>query len=209
MTYVVVLTGGIGSGKTAVSDLLHDLGADVVDTDRIAHELTATGGAAIELIAARFGADVITRDGSLNRATMRERVFADSGVRRELEAILHPLIRKRAAELVQAATAPYVVLVVPLLVETGAYRDIADRILVVDCPEEVQIERTMKRSQLDRAEAERILASQATRAARLAVADDVIVNDQDRDTLGNRVGQLHCRYLELARSKDWGPAGAD
>jgi len=210
VAFVVVLTGGIGSGKTAVSDLLHKLGAVVVDTDRIAHELTAKSGAAMAPIVARFGADVASSDGSLDRAKMRVRAFSDPNVRRDLEAILHPLIRTRAAEMVTTATGPYVVLVVPLLVETGdAYRGIADRILVVDCPEEVQIERTMRRSQLTRAEAQRILASQATRAARLAIADDVISNDGGLDSLGERVGKLHSGYLELARGKLSGRSCAD
>src|SRR5262245_38809287 len=151
--FVVVLTGGIGSGKTAVSDLLHELGADVVDTDVIARELTAAGGGAMPAIAERFGRDVLAPDGSLDRAKMRNRAFADAEVKRDLESILHPIIRLRAAELVARSRAPYVVLVVPLLVESGAYRDIADRVLVVDCPEPIQIERTMARSGLSRTDA--------------------------------------------------------
>src|SRR5262245_7696675 len=143
VTFVVVLTGGIGSGKTAVSDRFQELGAEVVDTDKLARELTAPGGAAMPTIVARFGAEVRATDGSLERARMRALAFADRRAKEDLEAILHPLIRTRAAELVAGAQTPYAVLVVPLLVETGAmYRDIADRILVVDCPEHIQIERT-------------------------------------------------------------------
>lgn len=201
MPFVVALTGGIGSGKTAVSDLLERLGAGVVDTDVIARELTAAGGGAMAAIVERFGNEVLCTDGSLDRTKMRERAFADPQVRRDLEAILHPIIRREAAARVGCQPAPYVVLVVPLLVETGAYRELVDRILVVDCPESVQIERTMARSGLSRADAERIVAAQAPRAARLAIADDVIVNDAGLDRLAALVGNLHGRYLELARSK--------
>ena len=201
MPFVVALTGGIGSGKTAVSDLLHRLGAGVVDTDVIARELTASAGGAMPEIAKRFGREVLGADGSLDRAKMRTLAFADAQAKRDLEAILHPMIRARAAELVKALRAPYVVLVVPLLVETGAYRDIVDRVLVVDCPESVQIERTMARSQLSRADAERIVSSQVSRAARLAIADDVITNDSGRDELAAAVYGLHDRYLALARDK--------
>jgi len=202
--FVVALTGGIGSGKTAVSDLLHSLGAGVVDTDVIARALTAPNGDAMAAIAARFGQDVVAADGGLDRAKMRVRAFGDAQAKHDLEAILHPIIRSRAADLVANSDAPYVVLVVPLLVETGAYRDIADRVLVVDCPEPLQIERTMARSGLSRPDAERIVAAQVSRAARLAIADDVIVNDSGLDTLAARVGKLHQRYLALARAKNPG-----
>ena len=206
MPFVVALTGGIGSGKTAVSDLLHELGAGVVDTDVIARALTAPNGDAMDAIAARFGQDVVAADGSLDRAKMRTRAFADPQAKRDLEAILHPIIRSRAADLVAKADAPYVVLVVPLLVETGAYRDIADRVLVVDCPESLQIKRTMVRSGLSRPEAERIVATQALRTARLAIADDVILNDSGLDDLAARARRLHQHYLALARAKGAAPA---
>ena len=199
--FVVVLTGGIGSGKTAVSDMLQQLGAGIVDTDVIARELTAASGGAMPEIAARFGREVLAPDGSLDRAKMRDRAFADPQIKRDLEAILHPIIRLRAAELVASMTTPYVVLVVPLLVESGAYRDISDRVLVVDCPESTQIERTMARSRLARTDAERIVAAQATRAARLAIADDVISNDGELDALAAATKQLHQRYLALAQAK--------
>ena len=209
MAFVVVLTGGIGSGKTAVSDRFQQLGAEIVDTDIIARELTGAGAEAMSHIVARFGADVLAPNGSLDRARMRARAFGDSQVKGDLEAILHPMIRACAAEMVAAASRPYVVLVVPLLLETGAYRDIADRILVVDCPESVQIERTMARSQLSRTEVERILAAQTTREARLAIADDVIENDAGLDSLAKNVGRLHERYLELAQAKRSNPQRAE
>jgi dephospho-CoA kinase len=195
------MTGGIGSGKTAVSDRLKALGAAVVDTDVIARELTGPNGAAMAPIAKVFGEGVIAPDGSLDRAHMRARAFADPNAKRQLESILHPVIRKRAYELVDEAIAPYVVLVVPLLLETAGYRDIADRVLVVDCPAELQIERTMKRSGLAREEVERILATQTSRAARLAAATDVIVNDSGLDRLVRGVDELHAHFLALANDK--------
>jgi dephospho-CoA kinase len=202
MTYVIVLTGGIGSGKTAVSDLFQQLGAAVVDTDRIAHELTAPGGAAMAPIVARFGPEMRAADGSLDRARMRAAAFTDPNAKQALEAILHPMIRATAAERLAAAASPYAILVVPLYLENrAAYRDVVDRVLVVDCPESVQIERTMARSRLGRAEVERILAAQASRAARLAIADDVILNDAGLEALNASVAGLHARYLELARAK--------
>lgn len=201
MPYIVTLTGGIGSGKTAVSDLLGGHGAAVVDTDVIARALTAPGGAAMPALSAAFGDQVAAADGGLDRARMRALAFNDPGARRRLEAILHPMIRAEAARQVNAATAAYVVLVVPLLVESDAYRSLTDRTLVVDCPESVQIERTMRRSGLDRGEVERILASQSSRAQRLALADDVIVNDADLATLAAAVARLHQSYLQAASAK--------
>jgi dephospho-CoA kinase len=202
VAYVVVVTGGIGSGKTAVSDLLQGYGAAVVDTDVIARQLTAPGGAAMPRLAARFGADIAAADGSLDRERMRLLAFQNPAARNMLEDILHPMIRQEAYRQVAAANAPYVVLVVPLLVESGAYRDIADRILVVDCPEAVQVERTMRRSGLDRGQVERILRTQASRAERLALADDVVVNDDGLDALTAAVQRLHAQYSQAAASKN-------
>ena len=202
MAYVVALTGGIGSGKTAVSDMLKEHGAAIVDTDVIARELTAAGGAAMPTLIATFGPEIAAPDGSMDRVAMRKLAFTEPGARKRLESVLHPLIRAEAARQVACACAPYVVLVVPLLVESkAAYRDLIDRTLVVDCPESVQIERTMRRSSLSRAEAERILASQASRADRLALADDVIVNDTSLQTLAAAVHNLHARYLVTAKDK--------
>lgn len=202
--FVVGLTGGIGSGKTAAANMFGALGAAVVDTDAIAHALTGPGGEAMEVLRRSFGAAVIAADGSLDRAAMRRLAFSDAGAKASLEAIMHPLIgaesRRRCAEAL-AAGAPYVVLVVPLLVESKTYRKRASRVLVVDCAEETQVARVMARSGLARDEVLRIMAAQAARAERLAAADDVIENDVDMGALRQQVERLHGRYLEMARSR--------
>lgn len=198
MPYIVGLTGGIGSGKSAAAKLFEELGATVIDTDAIAHALTAPGGAAIAPIRAAFGADFISAEGALERARMRELVFADAAKKRQLEAILHPLIRERSGELVRAAASPYVILMVPLLVESGAYRGRCQRILVIDCPEELQIERVVARSGISAAQVRAIMATQVSRAARRAAADDVIDNSRDLAHLRREVEALHRRYLQLA-----------
>ena len=198
MPYIVGLTGGIGSGKSAAAKLFEELGTTVIDTDAIAHALTAPGGAAIAPIRAAFGADFISAEGALERARMRELVFADAAKKRQLEAILHPLIRERSGELVRAAGSPSVILMVPLLVESGDYRGRCQRILVVDCPEELQIERVVARSGISAAQVRAIMASQVSRAARRAAADDVIDNSRDLAHLRREVEVLHRRYLRLA-----------
>jgi len=200
MTYVVALTGGIGSGKSAASDLFGRLGAGIVDTDAIAHALTGPGGAAMAEIRRCFGDEVVAADGRLDRARMRALAFTRPEARRQLAQILHPLIRDRARIDIAASTAPYVVLVVPLLVETGAWREVADRIAVVDCSRETQVERTMRRSQLTRETVLTILDAQATRDQRLAVADDVIDNSGAPAALEPQVRRLHERYLAEART---------
>ncbi|MDP2170588.1 MAG: dephospho-CoA kinase [Rhodocyclaceae bacterium] len=230
--FIVGLTGGIGSGKSEAARCFAALGAAVVDTDLIAHALTAAGGAAIEPIRAAFGPLVLTPDGALDRAVMRQRVFADPRERARLESILHPLIRAACAEEIRRlqetrrgaprvswplegksprsgdsgvgsieanADCPYVVLVVPLLAESGGYREWVDRVASVDCPEETQIERTMARSALSRGAVEAIMAAQATRQERLAVADDVISNDAELDHMRAQVASLDSRYRQLAR----------
>ena len=174
----VGLTGGIGSGKSTVCRILRDLGAWVVDTDAIAHRLTAPGGRALPAIAAQFGAEVIADNGAMDRTRMRERVFADPAQRRALEAILHPMIGEDTrAEAAAAPQGAIVVFDVPLLVESGRWRAQVDRILVVDCPVETQIARVMQRNGWTADAVQRIIDQQASRAQRLAVADDVIVND--------------------------------
>jgi len=199
VTWVVGLTGGIGSGKSAAADLFAAHGVAVIDTDAIAHELTAPGGAAMPAIRAGFGDAVVAADGALDRAAMRAIVFTDPAAKKRLEAILHPLIRSESERCITAAAAPYVILMVPLLVESGSYRERVNRVAVVDCREETQIARVMSRNGLARAEIERILAAQATRAERLAVADDIIDNDGDIAALPPRIDRLHGEYLALAR----------
>jgi dephospho-CoA kinase len=198
MTYIVGLTGGIGSGKSAAAQVFEELGTTVIDTDAIAHALTVPGGAAIESIRMAFGADYLTTEGALARPRMRALVFADAAKKRLLESILHPMIRARTSELALAARSPYVILMVPLLVESNDYRRRCQRILVVDCPEELQVERVMARSGLAADQVRAIMANQVTRAARLAAADDVIDNSQDPAHLRRQVEALHRRYLQLA-----------
>ena len=196
--FVVGLTGGIGSGKSTVADAFAELGVPVIDTDVIARELTAPGGAALDAIRAVFGEAVMQADGTLDRAALRRRVFADVAARNRLEAILHPAIRQRVELALARLTARYALVVIPLLVETGAYRDVLQRTLVVDCPEALQVARVMARSGLVRDEVMAILAAQATRAERLAVADDVILNTASPEALRAEVASLHQRYLRLA-----------
>ncbi len=198
MSFVVGLTGGIGSGKSAVGDLFAAQGVAVIDTDAIAHELTAPDGAAMRSIRSEFGDAVATPEGALDRAAMRAIVFADPSARKRLEAILHPMIRIESERRLAAAAPPYAILMVPLLVESGDYRKRVDRVAVVDCSEATQIERVMRRNGLARAEIERILAAQASRAERLAAADDVIDNDGALAELAPRIERLHASYLASA-----------
>ena len=198
MSYIVGLTGGIGSGKSAAAQVFEELGTTVIDTDALAHALTGPGGAAIEPIRAAFGADYLTSDGALDRARMREAVFADAAKKRLLESILHPMIRSRTNELVRAERGPYVILMIPLLIESNEYRKRCQRILVVDCPEELQLARVMARSGLSAAQVRAIMANQVSRGARLAAADDVIDNSLDLAQLRRQVEALHARYLQLA-----------
>ena len=198
MTFIVGLTGGIGSGKSAAATLFEEFGAAVVDTDAIAHELTAPGGTAIAPIRAAFGDEVVAPNGALDRAAMRRKVFTDAQAKGRLEAILHPMIRAEADRRSAAARAPYVVLVVPLLVESGGYRSRVQRVTVVDCPEAVQVARVMSRSGLSAEEARAIMAAQVGREARLAVADDVIDNGGELAALRPQIEALHRHYLEMA-----------
>ena len=197
---IIGLTGGIGSGKSTVADLFAARGATLVDTDLIAHGLTGPDGAAMAAIRAAFGERVIAADGRLDRATMRELAFSDPSARKRLEAILHPMIREQSARAVGAATGCYVVLVVPLLVESGTWRERTHRVLVVDCPVQTQIDRVMRRSALPREQVLAILAAQATREARLAIADDRVDNGGDPSALAPQVEALHALYLGLAAS---------
>ena len=200
--YLVGLTGGIGSGKSTVADLFAAEGIEVVDTDRIAHALTAAQGAAIPDIAAAFGKEVLTPEGALDRTAMRKRVFEQPDARARLEGMLHPMIERLALKQLRRATSPYAIAAVPLLAETGYWRAHCDRIAVVDCPPELQIARVMARNGLARHEVEAILAAQASREARLAIADDVIVNAGAPAELEPRVRALHAMYLTASSSKN-------
>lgn len=199
--FTIGLTGGIGSGKSAAAARFAELGVPVIDTDVIAHELTRPGRPALDAIRASFGNAVMAADGSLDRPVLRRRVFADPTARRQLEAILHPLILHEVKERLAALSVPYAVAVIPLLVETGAYDPLLDRIAVVDCPEELQIARTVARSGLAHEEVGAILAAQAPRSARLAAADDVIVNTGTLAALRDQIDALHQRYLMLAAER--------
>lgn len=194
---VVGLTGGIGSGKTAVSNRFAQFGIPVIDTDLIARELVEPGQPALAEIAAEFGADCLNDQGCLDRARLRERVFADDAGRRKLEAILHPRIRAVARNRIAALSTPYCLLVIPLLAETGM-TDLVDRVLVVDAPETEQIRRVMARDQINEAQARRILAAQARRDQRLALADDVLENSGELTKLELPIAELHQHYLRLA-----------
>ncbi|MDO8695332.1 MAG: dephospho-CoA kinase [Sheuella sp.] len=194
------LTGGIGSGKTQVANLLAAWGADVIDTDLIAHGLTAPGGQAIEPISEMFGSDVIDHTGALDRAQMRELVFAEATRRTQLESILHPLIAQEVFRQAEQARGLYAVFVVPLLVESGRWLDRIDRLCVVDCEEATQIERVQSRNAIPLATIRRILDAQATREQRLALADDVIDNSKNTsmDQLEKQVLVLHKAWCNLA-----------
>ena len=198
---LIGLTGGIGSGKTAVSDQLGKLGAGIIDTDVIAHQITAANGSAVELIRKHFGPDYIDANGALDRAKMRTLVFANPEAKKALEAITHPLIRqetiKQAFQLAKGA--PYLVFVVPLLLESGTWIDLIDRLVVVDCPVETQISRVMQRNNLPRAEVEKILQSQASREDRLAHANFVIENQGSLDQLIEEANQLNQKILKIQK----------
>jgi len=207
MALVIALTGGIGSGKSSVANILAELGAAVIDTDEIAHDLTAAGQPGARAIAQEFGAGYLDAGGALDRKRMRELVFSDAAAKQKLETLLHPMIRAEVADRIARVTAitssrpPYIVLVVPLLIETGAYRKLAQRVLVVDSDEQQQVARVMRRSQLTPAAVAAIMANQASREERLRHADDIVRNDGDLATLRASVEALHQKYLEKASLK--------
>ena len=197
--FTVGLTGGIASGKSLAADRLASLGAAVVDTDVISREQTAAGMPALAEIGRQFGPDLIRGDGTLDRARLREQVFSDPGARKRLEAILHPRIREAAWERAGRTAGSYLVMVVPLLVETG-FTDGIDRVLAIDAPRKLQIARLRERDGFTRRQALAILASQANRRQRRAMADDVILNDGSRRRLVGKVDELHARYLMQAEA---------
>jgi dephospho-CoA kinase len=197
--FIVGLTGGIGSGKTFVADLFARRGVTIVDTDLIAHRITAPHGAAMPRIANEFGAEFVAPDGSLDRAKMRGLVFADDTAKARLEAITHPIIRAETERQMKAAAGPYVIAVVPLFVESGVWKTRVDRVLVVDCSVETQVARVMRRNGFTRDQVLAIIARQAPREARLAAADDVLLNeDSPPEQLADEVRRLHESYLLLA-----------
>jgi dephospho-CoA kinase len=192
------LTGGIGCGKTTVANMFAALGATIVDTDLIAHSMTVPGGPAMPEIRAAFGAAYVAADGSLDRAAMRALVFSDPTAKQRLEAILHPLIRAAAEAEGAAATGPYVIYVVPLLIESGNWRERVARVLAIDCPEELQIARVMARNGLQESQVKAIMATQVSRQQRLAAADHVITNDDGIAALAPQVAALHEIYLGIS-----------
>jgi dephospho-CoA kinase len=197
---IVGLTGGIASGKSVVAQMLAKLGAGLVDTDVVARDVVAPGRPGLAVVVEAFGPTVLRQSGELDRAALRKLVFGDDAKRRQLEALLHPLIRARTRELIAASGAPYVVVAVPLLVETN-FGELVDRVLVVDCPEALQLERLEKRDALPRAEALAMLRAQTDRASRLQAADDVVDNAGSIDATRAQVERLHRRYLDLAARK--------
>jgi dephospho-CoA kinase len=198
MSFVVGLTGGIGTGKTTVADRLAGLGAHVVDTDAIAREITQAHGEAMPAIREMFGAKYVTPEGALDRAAMRSLAFADANARAQLESILHPAIRRAADAELARSSAPYALLVVPLLFETGGYAGRVGRVLLVDCSPELQIRRVMARSSLDEGEVRAIMAAQWPRWRRLQLADDVVWNGGEAAALAPQCARLHADYARRA-----------
>ncbi|MFN3397806.1 MAG: dephospho-CoA kinase [Sulfurimicrobium sp.] len=194
---IVGLTGGIGCGKSAAAEMFARLGATVIDTDQIARQLTASGQPALAAIRKQFGAGYFLPDGSLDRTRLRKLVFSNTGAKKQLEALLHPLIKDEVQSRLLTVQSPYAIIAVPLLLETGAYRERVQRILVVDCEEEQQVKRVMARSGLSEAEVRAIMACQVSRAERLRLADDIIDNRGERNALQQQVEQLHRHYLQL------------
>jgi len=195
--FTVALTGGVASGKSTVERLFASRGIEIIDADHVAREVVAAGTAGLADIVEIFGTDVLSADGSLDRRAMRERVFADERARRQLEAIIHPRVREVLRQRASEVHSAYGMLVIPLLVESGDYAWV-NRVLVVDVPREVQRERLLKRDGISRELAEAMLDAQASREQRLAVADDVIDNSADLESLDDAVERLHRRYLQLA-----------
>lgn len=199
--FIVGITGGIGSGKTAVSDRFAGLGIAIVDADLASRAVVEPGQPALDAIAAHFGPQMIDSEGALNRRALRDVVFADPDERRWLEQLTHPLINQYLVDHLAASTTPYAMLASPLLSETGQSR-YCHRVLVVDVPVELQIERTVARDTTSAEQVRAIIAAQASRDDRLALADDVIVNDQDLAHLDREVARLHERYLTMAADKN-------
>ncbi len=201
MPLIIGLTGGIGCGKSSATKFFAAKGIDIIDTDEIAHELTLPEGKAIDIIKETFGPGLIAENGSLDRNKMRKLVFSDEIFRHKLEAILHPLIYHEVVRRINLTTSPYIIIVVPLLLETTAFQKLIHQILVIDCADSLQIPRTIARSKLNEQEVRAIMATQITREERLKQANDIIVNDHNLDYLQKQVNLLHLKYLTLAKEK--------
>jgi len=192
------LTGGIGCGKSTVAALFAAKGACIIDTDAIAHQLTQVGGSAISPLKTNFGASFITPEGALDRSAMRQLIFSDASAKKRLENILHPLILETCKTQMSACTdAPYVMLMAPLLLESPDFLQLTQRVLLVDCSEDRQISRVMRRSQLDESEIRAIIAQQISQPERIAAADDIIENNNTLDDLTGQVSTLHKRYIHM------------
>jgi dephospho-CoA kinase len=195
--FTLGITGGIGSGKTSVSNFFAEFGASIIDTDVIAHELCKPNGMAMPLIKLNFGEDFIQADGAMNRSKMRELIFKDAQVKQQLESILHPLIRQQTELMATQSTGLYAILVIPLLIESKKWVNRLDRILVIDCKEETQIQRVMQRNGFNREQVLQIMATQVNRHERLQYADDLINTENDFATIRQQVEVLHKKYVDL------------
>lgn len=201
--YVVALTGGIGAGKSEAAKIFASLGVPIVDVDVISRRLTGPGQPIMDKIAEAFGRDFLTEDGALNRPAMRERIFANDEDRKKLEAILHPVIHSHALrELDQNREAPYQILAIPLFFETNRYSGLVKRILLVDCDESLQISRTMNRNGMTEHTVRAIIAAQASRSYRRALANDIIENNGSIDALAGKVKELHEKYMQACLLSD-------
>jgi dephospho-CoA kinase len=198
--YIVGLTGGIGSGKTTIANLFHDLGVQSVDADLVAREVVMPGEPALAAIVQHFGAGILQQDGQLDRAVLRAKIFADETEKQWLNQLLHPLIRQRLLQQLQQCTSSYALLIAPLLLE-NKLQTYTDRVLVVDVPEELQLSRTMQRDQVPAEQVQNILQSQIARPERLRLADDVLLNTVPVFALQPQIQQLHSRYQQFAKEK--------
>ena len=195
--YIVGLTGGIGSGKSTACALFAELGVEIVDADHVSRSVVAPGSPALQQLREQFGDAVVTRDGSLDRAWLRSRIFSDAAVRQQVEALLHPLIRSAMLEQIQRSRSAWLILAAPLLLENRAY-DFVDRVLVIDADEAIQVARTSKRDHASKDEVRRIMQVQLPRSERLARADDVISNNGDTASLRRQVQEYSTLYQKLA-----------
>ena len=195
--FVVGLTGGIGSGKSAATAIFENLGIDIVDADEVARDVVEVGSEGLRHIAEHFGETILLEDGSLDRAALRERVFADAKEKHWLNGLLHPLIRSRMQQLISESTSPYCILSVPLLVE-NKLTEMCNHVVVVDCPETMQLERALKRDGSTEQTIKSIMASQATRQERVSAADDVLDNSTTLEALASQIATIHQKLLSLA-----------